>query len=133
MVKEQSLITFTSRTRKSSSLVAQPHYRCGSKLICKELRADDVYQSLLNVQKRRGAPYRAAKNKHIQLLHKDFAHWLFTFCRNLIHICDSLKSFISRVNRKCLHALCKNCMKEFIVSFLLVEKQTDGYIAIPSQ
>ena len=34
---------------------------------------------------------------------------------------------LSRVNRKCVHALYKNCVKEFIVSFLFVQKQTDGY------
>ena len=39
------------------------------KLLCEELGADDDYQSVLNVQKRRGAPYRAVKNEHIQLLH----------------------------------------------------------------
>ena len=39
------------------------------KLLCEELGEDDDYQSVLNVQKRRGAPYRAVKNEHIQLLH----------------------------------------------------------------
>ena len=34
---------------------------------------------------------------------------------------------LSRVNRKCVHALYKNCVKEFIISFLFVQKQTDGY------
>ena len=31
------------------------------KLICKKLGADDDYQSVLNVQKRRVAPFRAVK------------------------------------------------------------------------
>ena len=34
---------------------------------------------------------------------------------------------LSRVNRKCVHALYENCVKEFIVSFLPVQKQNDGY------
>ena len=44
------------------------------KVICKELRADGDYQLVLNVLKRRGAPYRAAKNEHIQLLHNVSGH-----------------------------------------------------------
>ena len=68
------------------------------------------------------------KNEHIQLLNAGSEHWLFTFCSNgKIQICDSLKPSLSRVNRKCVHALYKNCVKEFIVSFLPVQKQTDGY------
>ena len=35
------------------------------KLFCKKLGADGDYQSVLNLQKRRGAPYRAVKNEHI--------------------------------------------------------------------
>ena len=34
---------------------------------------------------------------------------------------------LSRASRKCVHALYKNFVKEFIVSFLPVQKQTDGY------
>ena len=98
------------------------------KLICKTLGADEDYQSVLNVQKRWGVPYCAVKNEHIQLLNAGSEHWLFTFCSNgKIQICDSLKPSLSRVNRKCVHALYKNCVKEFIVSFLPVQKQTDGH------
>ena len=35
------------------------------KVICKELGVDDDYQSVLNVQKRGDAPYRAMKNEYI--------------------------------------------------------------------
>ena len=59
------------------------------------------------------------KNEHIQLPN---------FCTNgMIQICDSLKTSLSRVNRKCVHALQNNCVTEFIVNFLLVQKQTDEY------
>ena len=37
------------------------------KLICRKLGGDDDYQSVLNVQKRQGAPCRAVKNKHNKL------------------------------------------------------------------
>ena len=47
------------------------------KLICKELGADDDYQSIPNVQKRRGATYRAVKNEQIQLLHDGSRHLIF--------------------------------------------------------
>ena len=98
------------------------------KLICKKLGADDDYQSLLNVKKHRGAPYRAVKNEHNQLLHDGSGHWLLIFCSNgRIQICDSLKTSLSWVNKKCIHALYKSCVKEFIVRFLLVQKQTDGH------
>ena len=62
------------------------------------------------------------------------------FCSNgKIQICDSFKTSLSRANRKCDHALCKNhaiimiihYVKEFSVSFLPVQKQTDGYICGP--
>ena len=75
------------------------------KLICKELRTDDNYQSVVNVQKRRGAPCREVKNEHIHLLHVGSEHRLLTFCSNVILICDSLKMPLSRVNRKCIHPL----------------------------
>ena len=35
------------------------------KLIFKEIRLDDDYLSVLNVQKRLGTPYGAAKTEHI--------------------------------------------------------------------
>ena len=88
------------------------------KLMCKELGADDDYQSVLNVQRRGATPYRAVNNDHIQLLHDGSGHWLLTFCSNgRIQICDSLKTSLSRVNRKYVYALYKNCSEEFIVSF----------------
>ena len=63
------------------------------KLIYKKLGADDDYQSVLNVQKRQGAPYRAVKNEHIQLLHDGSGHWLLSFCSNgRIQIYDSFKT-----------------------------------------
>ena len=98
------------------------------KLICKELGADDDYQSVLNVQRRGDTPCRAVDNDHIQLLHDGSGHWLLTFCSNgRVQICDSLKTSLSRVNRKCVYALYKNCSEKFIVSFLPVQKQSDGY------
>ena len=102
------------------------------KLICKKLGADDDYQSVLNVQKRRGAPYRAVKNEHFQLHYSGSGHWLLTFCSSgRIQVCDSLKTSVSRINRTCVYTSYKNCVKEFIVSFLSVPKQTDGYNCSP--
>ena len=96
-------------------------------LICKELGADDDYQSVLNTQKRQGVPYHAVKNDLIQL-YDGSGYRLVTFCSNgRIQICDNLKTPLSRVNRKCVHALYKSCVKESIISILSVQKQTDGY------
>ena len=114
--------------RSPTALLNDRIMDAAQKLVCKKLGADDDYQSVLNVQKRRGAPYRAVKDEHVQLFHDCFGHWLFTFCSNeMIQICNSLKTSISRANRKCVHILYINCAKEFIVSFLSVQKQTDGY------
>ena len=98
------------------------------KLICKKLGVDHDHQSVLNVQKRRGAPYPVVKNEHIQLIDDGYGHWLITFCSSgRIQICNTLKTSLSRVNRKCVYALNKNCAMEFIVNFLPVLNQTDGY------
>ena len=116
----------------SNGLVEQPHYGCDSKVNFKKLGADDDYQSVLNVQKHWGAPYRAVKNEHIQLHYDGSGHCLLTFCSNgRIQICDSLKTSVSLVNRKRVCTSYKNCVKEFIVSFLSVPKQTDGYNCSP--
>ena len=96
-------------------------------LICKELGADEDYQSELNTQKRQGIPYHAVENDLIQL-YDGSGHRLLTFRSNeRIQIYDSLKTSLSRINRKCVHALYKSCVKEFIVTILPVQKQTDGY------
>ena len=98
------------------------------KLICKKLEAENDYQSVLNVQKRRGAPQRTVKNEHIQLLYDGSEHWPLTFCNNgRMQICDSLKTSLSRVNRKCVYVLYKNCVKKFTFSFLPDQKQTGRY------
>ena len=100
------------------------------KLICEAL-GDCDYQSVLNVQKRGNAPYRSVSNEHIQLLHDGSSHWILTFCSNgRVQTCDSLKTSLSRVNEKCVHALYKNFVNDsgkLIVSFLPVQKQPDGY------
>ena len=114
-------------TSTPSALLYNRIMNAAQKLTCKKLRADDGYQSVLNVQTRRGAPYRAMKNEYIQLLHDASGHWLLTFCSNAFQICDALKTFLNRGNRRCAHALYKNCVKEFIVSFLPVQKQADVY------
>ena len=102
------------------------------KSICKDLGADDDYQSVLNVQKRRGAPYREVKNKPIERHHDGSGNWLLTFCSNeMVQICNSSKTSISWVNRNCIHASYRSCAKKFLVSFLLVQKQTDGYNCDP--
>ena len=102
------------------------------KLICKEIGAWHDYQSVLNVQKPGAKPYRAVDNEHIQLLHDGSGHWLLTFCINgRIQICDSLKTSLSRVNRKCVYSLYKNCVEEFIVTFLPVQKQSEGFYCGP--
>ena len=98
------------------------------KLIYLELGANEDYKSVLNAQKRRGPPYHAVKNEHIQLLYDGSEHWPLTFCNNgRMQICDSLKTSLSRVNRKCVYALYKNCVKEFTFSFLPDQKQTGRY------
>ena len=70
-------------------------------------------------------------NEHIQLLHDGHNHWILTFCSNgRVQVCDSMKTYLSRVNKKCVHALYKNIVDEsgkFVVSFLPVRKQPDGY------
>ena len=71
------------------------------KSVYKKLGADNDYQSVVNVQKYQGAPYRAVKNEHIQLMYDDSGHWQLAFCSNeRIQNCDSLKTSLSRVNRK---------------------------------
>ena len=65
-----------------------PIMNAAQKLIYKELGADDNYQSVLNVEKRRGAPYSAVKNEPILLLRDCSGHWLLTFYSNgRIQIC----------------------------------------------
>ena len=72
------------------------------------------------------------KNEHIQLLHAGSGHWLLTFCSNgRIQVCDGLKTSLSVVNRKCVQALHKNCVEEFILRFFPVQKQTDKYNCSP--
>ena len=63
-------------------------------------------------EKRRGAPYCAVKNEHIQyvMMVLDTGHLIFT-SNEKIRIYHSLKTSHSRVNRKCVHALYKNCVK----------------------
>ena len=64
------------------------------------------------------------------ILHDDSVHWLYTFCsKGRIQICDNLKTSFSRLKRKCFHALYKNFVKEFIVSFLPVQNKFMGIIA----
>ena len=92
------------------------------KLNCKKLGADEDYQSVLIVQKRGGAPYRASKNEHIQQLHDGSGHWLLTFCSN-----GRIQIYLIRVSRKCVHAIYKNYVKEFIISFVPVQKQIGRY------
>ena len=50
--------------------------------------------------------------------------WLWTLAT---YFFLAMQGLLSRVNKKCVHALYKNCVKEFIVSFLPVQKQTYGY------
>ena len=94
-------ITVTSRTRKSVT-TAWLHdciMDAAQKLIRKKLRVDGNYQSVLNVQKRRGAPYRGVKNDHIRLLYNGSGHWL---------LCDSFKTSLSRRNSSSAFSLSKN-------------------------
>ena len=49
------------------------------KIIRKKLGTDEDYQSVLNIQKCRDAPYRAMKNEHIQQMHDGSGHWLLNF------------------------------------------------------
>ena len=55
------------------------------------------------------------------VLHTGYLHFR---SNGKTQIYDSLKTSLSWVNRKCVHALCKRWAKKFIVNFLLVQKQT---------
>ena len=91
------------------------------KLICRKLGADDDYQSVLNVQKRRGGLIVRWKMKIFSyfMIVLDTSHLLF-YSNGRIQVCNSFKTSLSWVNKKCVNALYKNCVKEFIVSFLPV-------------
>ena len=100
-------------------------------LICKALRDERSYQSVLNTQRKVIIPFRPLNHDHIQLLHDGSSHWFLSFCQSgQIQICDSLKSSLkNRVSMKCLYALDKNVVGEFgkvTPTFLPVHEQTDG-------
>ena len=56
------LLKMIALTSTPSALLYNRIMNAAQKLTCKKLRADGDYQSVLNVQERRVAPFRAAEN-----------------------------------------------------------------------
>ena len=102
----------------------------GQKLICKALGSLEAYQSVLNCQKKQ-QKYFPVTGDHIQLLHNGNCHWLLTFnSSGRIQVCDSLRTNLTSVTKQCLRSLYKPLLNEngkLEVTFLPVEKQTDGF------
>ena len=101
------------------------------RFFCKTLGNEDAYQSVLNSQKEFEEPFKAVENDHTQLLHNGNNHWLLSYSTNgQVFICDSMRGKLNRVTRKCVDALyrfCKNKWGNVIISYLPVQKQTDGH------
>ena len=95
-------------------------------LICKALGVEGQHQSVLNCQKL-VSPYFPVDNEHIQLMHDGTNHWLLTVSSSgRVQVCDSLRTSITRVTRKCIQSLYKNCKtdeKVLPITLLPVQKQ----------
>lgn len=100
------------------------------KLICKAIGDIDSYQSVLNSQKRK-VPYYPTGNEHLQLLHDGVNHWLLSCNSNdRVKVCDSLRTNLGNVTKRCLKALYKPLLDDngkLHVTMLPVEKQSDGF------
>ena len=101
------------------------------KLICKEIGTDESYQSVLNSEKKTIDSFHPVSQEHVQLLHDGANHWFLSFCSNgRVHVCDSLRSSLTRSSRKSIRSLYKHYVAdggEQIVTFLSVQKQPDGH------
>ena len=96
----------------------------GQKLICKALGSLDMYQSILNSQKKRQT-YFPVSGDHIKLLHDGNCHWLLAFSSSgRVQVCDSLRTSLTSVFKQCLKSLYQPLLKngKFEVTFLPVEK-----------
>ena len=100
-------------------------------LICKALGNQDLYQSVLNTQKRRVAKYQPVDSKHIQLLHDGKRHWLMTYCADgKIFIRDSMGGTLNRKTHKSVSALYKYCTDKhgkLDLTYLPVQRKQDGH------
>ena len=100
------------------------------KLICKALVRLELYQSVLNWQKR-GTPLSNISEEHIQLIHNGGNHWLMSFSSNdRFQICDSLYTNLTSVIKNGLKALYKSKVEKngkLSVTIVSVQKQSNGY------
>ena len=105
------------------------------KLICKEIGADESYQSVLNSEKKTIDPFHPVSQEHVQLLHDGANHWFLSFRSNgRVQVCDSLRSSLTRSSRKSIQSLYKHYVVdggEQIVTFLPVQKEPHGHICGP--
>ena len=100
------------------SLVAQPHYGCGSKVNLQE--AKSRWRLPISTKCSRTSSCTFPCGRRLIYPTTSWCFWTLApyFFSNAVQICDCLKTFLSRVNRKCVYELYKNCVKEFIISFL---------------
>ena len=71
------------------------------KLICKEIGTDELYQSVLNSEKKTIDPFYPVSQELVQLLHDGANHWFLSFYPNWhVQVCDSLRSSLTRSSRK---------------------------------
>ena len=67
---------------------------------------------------------------HIQLLHDGSCHWLLAFTSSgWVQVCDSLRTNLTSVSKKCLKSLFEPFVKngKLEVTFLPVDKQTHDF------
>ena len=97
-------------------------------LICEALGSLETYQSVLSCQKKE-SKYFLVYGDHIQLLHDGSCHWLLAFTSIGRQVCDSLRTNLTSISRKCFKSLFQPLVKngKLEVIFLSVDKQTDGF------
>ena len=100
------------------------------KLICKALGNMELYQSVLNMQKKE-KPFHAVTNENLQLMYNGTNHWLLTFYSNgRIQICDSLYKGVIREIVRCMKALYSPSVDEegkLNITVIPVKQQSDWY------
>ena len=99
------------------------------KLICKSLNNLECYQSVLNSQKRDVTFFAETKDR-IQLMHDGKDHWYLSFSVDgRVQVCESLRTNLSIVTRKCLKALYRPHLDQngkLNVALLPVQRQSAG-------
>ena len=101
----------------------------GKPLICKAFYNLETYQSVLNCQKKEST-YFPVSGDYIQLLYDGSCHWLLAFTSSgRIQVCDSLRTNLKSISKKCLKSLFQPLVKngKLGVKFFPVDKQTDGF------